>query len=159
MEPVRWYSATPSPVWRGEMRTFGLAACNRALNYPEKLLWLQVLSSPATATTKKLKNSKWRWVCACVRVWVRACASVRVCVRVRACVRACACACACVCVRFLYGASVHLLRMEPTTNFCVIRALLMIFYTDWILLYAKKVRLRHSVCSTEELNKQTSDTK
>ena len=52
LEPVRWCSATPSPVWRGEMRTFGLAACNRALHYPEKLFWLQVLSSPATATTK-----------------------------------------------------------------------------------------------------------
>ena len=56
LEPVRWCSATPSPVWRGEMRTFGLAACNRALNYPEKLFWLQVLSSPATTTTKNSKT-------------------------------------------------------------------------------------------------------
>ena len=41
---------------KDEMMTFGLAACNRALNYPEKLFWLQVLSSLATATTTtKLK--------------------------------------------------------------------------------------------------------
>ena len=33
-----------------------LAACNRALNYTEKLFWPQVLSSPATATTKNSKN-------------------------------------------------------------------------------------------------------
>ena len=46
LEPVRWCSATPSPVWRGEMRTFGLAACSRALNYPDKLFWLNVLPSP-----------------------------------------------------------------------------------------------------------------
>ena len=57
LEPVRWCSATPSPVWRGEMRTFDLAACNRALNYPEKLFWLQVLSSPATATTKNKQKT------------------------------------------------------------------------------------------------------
>ena len=36
----------------GEMKTFGLAACNRALNYQEKLFWFQVLLSPATARTK-----------------------------------------------------------------------------------------------------------
>ena len=41
---------------KGEMRTFGLAVCNRALNYTEKLFWLQVLSSPATATTKNSKT-------------------------------------------------------------------------------------------------------
>ena len=45
------------------MRTFDLAACNRALNYPEKLFWLQVLYSPATATTKNKKQLKVKVVC------------------------------------------------------------------------------------------------
>ena len=97
-------------------------------------------------------------VCECVRACVFACVRVCVCVCVRACVRACACVSVCVYARYLYGASVHLLRRGPSTNCCVIRALLITFYTDCILLYVKKVKLRHLVCSTEELSEQTFDT-